>query len=99
MSKEKVLVKWYCGILNKTITTDKNAIYLTGYGWICDCGNWIKDDDKNHKILLIAERETYQIDLTTKFEKNKKAENLPFSADPPPIKLKNDENEKYQNKK
>jgi len=94
MSVEKVMVEWYCDILKKTIKTSKNAVYLQGYGWICDCGNWIKDDDKNHKILLIAERETYQIELPTTIETNKEAENPEFTTDPQPIKLKNDKSEK-----
>ena len=42
-----------CHRLQKEIAISEDAIENKQFGWICDCGNWTKEDENNHKIITI----------------------------------------------
>lgn len=42
--------KIYCRILNKTIRIGKEVYPDKNSGFICDCGNWTKDNLKTHDV-------------------------------------------------
>ena len=54
--KVRCPVIWYCHALNKTIEVSKEAIYHPVYGWICDCGQWVKEVDPLHSDMKFGKR-------------------------------------------
>lgn len=42
--------EWKCKRLNKIIKVTGNV--PSGKGWICDCGDWINNDDILHDVIL-----------------------------------------------
>lgn len=53
-------VKFYCKKLKREIEVSKNAIFSIEFGWICDCGDWVKDKkNSDHDIILFGKREGF----------------------------------------
>ena len=49
--KIKVPVRWFCKNIWYEIKIGVNAeICSIDRGWVCDCGEWIKSNDQNHKV-------------------------------------------------
>lgn len=42
--------KIYCRILNKTIRIGKDAHPDKNSGWLCDCGNWTRENLRTHDV-------------------------------------------------
>lgn len=47
--KEKIPKKWFCKRLNKEVNVDNKEFNL---GWLCDCGEWVYDSNKDHNVIL-----------------------------------------------
>lgn len=57
-----VPIKWYCVHLKrvcpydskvrKSVVVFSDAVYNIKYGWICDCGKWVRGNSKYHRVLL-----------------------------------------------
>jgi hypothetical protein len=64
MSKNKIAfdkkvlcpIRWHCKALNKTIEVSQDAIFHPKYGWICDCGQWVKETDPLHTNMFFGKR-------------------------------------------
>ena len=53
-------VRWKCFRTGNTVDVDLKAVCNTKYGWIYECGEWVKDSDYSHEILLWGERDGYR---------------------------------------
>ena len=54
--KVKCPIKWFCKALNKDIEVSESAVFHPVYGWICDCGQWMKDEDPLHSNVFYGKR-------------------------------------------
>ena len=52
----KISILWICNKVMRKVAVSKDAIYSFDNGWICDCGNWVKDNDGNHKVIKYGNR-------------------------------------------
>lgn len=59
MKRGRVPAEWKCHILKKTQRAKPEAVFHARYGWICDCGRWVRDNDNQHTIIKREEREVY----------------------------------------
>ena len=50
-------VKWRCLKLNRFVEVDKKAICCSKAGWICDCGDWVFDNNVFHHVIRKGLRE------------------------------------------
>jgi hypothetical protein len=50
-------VRWLCKKLNRSIDVSKEAVFNPKYGWICDCGQWVKKSDVFHTDFIFGERQ------------------------------------------
>ena len=50
-------IKWFCKKLSRSIEVSKDAVFNPKFGWICDCGQWVKKSDVLHVDLIFGERE------------------------------------------
>jgi len=46
-------IKWYCKMLGKWIDVSEDAIFHPEFGWICDCGCWLKEPDIMHPCMVV----------------------------------------------
>ena len=62
VKKIRCPVKWYCENLDKEIIASEDAVF-SDYGWICDCGKFVKGQDKRHNVILYGLRSIYRLKL------------------------------------
>ena len=58
--RENVVTSWRCKKINKKIETSDDAVFHKESGWICECGEWTKGNDKDHIAISNGTREIYQ---------------------------------------
>ena len=56
----KCPIRWYCRVTKRYVEVSEDSVYSVLYGWICDCGVWIKGVDKFHSSFIYGERRGYK---------------------------------------
>ena len=54
--KVKCPVRWYCKKLHRYMEASKEAVFHLEFGWICDCGQWVKKKDSLHIDMTFEKR-------------------------------------------
>jgi hypothetical protein len=53
----KCPIQWFCKKLNRSIEVSDDAVFNPKFGWLCDCGQWIKKEDIFHTDVIFGKRE------------------------------------------
>ena len=59
--KVKCPVRWYCKKLHKYMKVSEEAVFHLEYGWICDCGQWVKESDVLHSEMTFDKRNYFTL--------------------------------------
>lgn len=45
-------IKWRCLVFDRIINVSREGVYNLRYGWLCCCGEFIKENNSTHEIIL-----------------------------------------------